>query len=206
MKKLLLCAAVAVFGFSNVNAQDFNFGVKAGVNFATLGGDIEENDMKVGFHVGGVAEFMFNEKMGIQGELLYSTQGTKFEYSEQGFSEEETWKLNYINIPVSFKYYIVKGFNVEAGPQLGILASGKYDYEYSGEFGGVAVNESEEGDLEGISSIDFGFNIGAGYKMENGLNFGARYNLGLMNLNDEDYSDEFLLNNGVFQLSVGYMF
>lgn len=36
MKKLFLVAAVAVFGLSNVNAQEVTFGVKAGVNFANL--------------------------------------------------------------------------------------------------------------------------------------------------------------------------
>ncbi|OMP30578.1 porin family protein [Mangrovimonas sp. DI 80] len=206
MKKLLLCAAIAVLGLSNVNAQELNFGVKTGVNFATLGGDIEDADMRLGFHIGGIVEYKFNERMGLQGEVLFSTQGAKYDWSGEGYSEEETWKLDYINVPVSFKYYIVNGFSVEAGPQLGILASAKYEYEYSEDFGGVSVNESGEGDLEDIKSIDFALNVGAGYKMENGLNFGARFSLGLMNLNDSDYSDQFIVNNGVIQLSVGYMF
>jgi hypothetical protein len=218
MKKVLLIAAVAVFGFSNVHAQEFSFGPKAGVNFANLNGDIEDAEMKIGFHIGGAAEYMFDEKMGLQAELLYSLQGTKNEYSEtetiggitEKYTSEDKIKLSYISIPVMFKYYVVDGFNVEAGPQVSILASAKaeseYEYSYSGGGGDYSESGSEEIDIDDeISSIDFGINFGLGYKMENGLNFGARYNLGLSNVLDVDGSDD-KWNNGVIQLSAGFMF
>ncbi|WP_417881808.1 porin family protein [Xanthomarina gelatinilytica] len=219
MKKVLLIAAVAVFGFSNVNAQEVSFGPKAGVNFANLNGDIEDNDMRVGFHIGGAVELMFNEKMGLQAELLYSLQGTKDSYSSTEtiggvtYTEEEEAKLNlsYINIPVSFKYYIANGFNVEAGPQVGILASAKTKYDYTERVQGGGYDEtySESGDedvKDYFKSVDFGMNFGLGYKMDNGLNFGARYNLGLMNINDTANSDDYKISNGVIQVSVGFMF
>ncbi|MCX7550447.1 porin family protein [Xanthomarina sp. F2636L] len=218
MKKVLLIAAVAVFGLSNVNAQEVSFGPKAGVNFATLTGDVEDNDLKVGFHIGGALELMFTEKMGLQAELLYSLQGTKDSYSSTEtiggvtYTEEEETKLNlsYINIPVSFKYYVTNGFSVEAGPQVGILASAKADYEYTERVQGGGFDEtySESGDedvKDMISSIDFGLNFGLGYKLDNGLNFSARYNLGLTNVLDVDGVDD-KWNNGVIQLSAGFMF
>ena len=40
MKKILLLAVVTVLGFTNVNAQEIKFGVKGGLNFATISGDI----------------------------------------------------------------------------------------------------------------------------------------------------------------------
>ncbi|MFV0573582.1 MAG: porin family protein [Xanthomarina gelatinilytica] len=219
MKKILLIAAVAVFGISNVNAQEVSFGPKAGVNFANLNGDIEDNDMRVGFHIGGAAEIMFTEKMGLQAELLYSLQGTKDSYSSKEtiggvtYTEEEEAKINlsYINIPVSFKYYIANGFNVEAGPQVGILASAKakYDYKERVQGGGYDETYTESGDQDVkdyYKSVDFGLNFGLGYKMENGLNFGARYNLGLMNIDDFSNSDDYKISNGVIQVSAGFMF
>jgi len=219
MKKVLLIAAVAVFGLSNVNAQEVSFGPKAGVNFATLNGDVEEADMKIGMHIGGAVELMFNEKMGLQAEILFSMQGTKSEYSESetyggvtySYKEEEKLKLNYINIPVMFKYYVANGFNVEAGPQVGILASAKaeYDYEETVTGGGSDYTDSgsAEQDVDSLfKSVDFGMNFGLGYKMDNGLNFGARYNLGLMNINDTANSDDYKISNGVIQVSVGFMF
>ena len=47
-------------------------------------------------------------------------------------------------------------------------------------------------------------NFGLGYKLDSGLNFAARYNLGLSNLAKDSGNEK--INNGVFQLSVGYMF
>ena len=220
MKKLLLSAAIAVIGFTQVSAQEFSFGPKAGVNFATLTGDVEDAEFKVGLYIGGAAEYMFNEKMGLQAELLFSMQGAKNEYTETfsagGFTEElyekETLKLNYINLPVMFKYYIVDGFNVEVGPQVSFLVSAKseFEFEYTTSGGGSESTESGSGEVDvddDLTAIDFGFNFGLGYKLDNGLDFGARYNLGLMNINDEDdFSDDFKIHNGVIQLSVGFMF
>ncbi|QNK78417.1 porin family protein [Winogradskyella undariae] len=194
MKKLLLITAVAVLGFSNVNAQEVTFGAKAGVNFATLGGDTEDLDGLTSFHVGGVAEISFSEKFSVQPELLYSAQGASFE--ESGY--EETLKYDYLNLPIMAKYYVAEGFSVEAGPQIGFLLSSKYEMEYDGE--------SEEVDNDDASSIDFGLNFGLGYKMDNGLNFSARYNLGLSNVYDGEDSDDYSVQNNVFQVSVGYFF
>lgn len=215
MRKLLLTAAVAVFGLSNINAQEISFGAKAGVNLANLSGDIEDNKMLTGFHVGGVAEYMFDDEMGLQVELLYSTQGTKSSYSESEtiggvtykYDGEVKSKLDYINIPVLFKYYVSEGLSLEAGPQVGFLLSAKNEYKETETIDGVSTSESETDDLkEYVNSLDFGLNIGLGYKMESGLNFGARYNLGLANINKDDDGDDEKLNHSVFQLSVGFMF
>jgi len=188
MKKLLLCAAVAVFAFANVNAQEVKFGAKAGVNFASIGGDdTDDVDGLTSFHVGGVAEIMFSDKFSFQPELLYS---------EKGFSVDDIdYKLNYISLPLMAKYYVAEGFSIEAGPQVGFLMSAK------------ATDGDDDVDIDDvISSVDFGVGVGVGYKLDSGLNFAARYNLGLSNINDFEGSDDFKNQNNVIQLSVGYMF
>lgn len=53
-------------------------------------------------------------------------------------------------------------------------------------------------------STDLGIALGVGYKMDSGLNFGARYTLG-SNVNDID-EDPDKFTNRVFQLFVGYIF
>ena len=49
--------------------------------------------------------------------------------------------------------------------------------------------------------FDFGVNLGAGYQLNSGLNFGLRYNLGLTDIFEA--SDA---KNSVLQVSVGYTF
>jgi hypothetical protein len=198
MKKIMLTAA-AVMAFAFSNAQETKFGVKAGVNLATLGGDAEDVSSKIGFHVGGFAEFKISDKFAIQPELLFSTQGAKEEYSEEGFDVENKLNLSYLNIPVMAKFYVAEKFSLEAGPQIGFLLSAKSKVE-SGDFSGeVDVKDAYE-------SIDFGVNFGAGYDFTENLSAGIRYNLGLSNIAKTEDGEDFKMNNSVFSLSVGYKF
>ncbi len=86
------------------------------------------------------------------------------------------------------KYYLIKGLSLEAGPQVGVLLSGDYE--------GVDVKDS-------FMDMDLSLNAGIGYKLNNGLNFTARYNFGLTNIG---VSEDSKVKNGVAQISVGYFF
>lgn len=190
MKKIIL-SAIAVMAFGFANAQDVKFGVKAGVNFANLGGDTEDTKALVGFQVGGFAEIKLTEKFAIQPELLYSTQGAKNEDSFGGETYKYDSKFDYLNVPVMAKYFVTKGLSVEAGPQIGFLLSAKEDGEDAKDY---------------VKSIDFGANFGVGYDFTENISAGIRYNLGLSNINDSDSSDDYKVNNNVFSLTVGYKF
>ncbi|MBL4745475.1 MAG: PorT family protein [Flavobacteriaceae bacterium] len=201
MKKVFLTAVVAVMTVVSMNAQT-SFGVKAGVNFADIKGDFENNSSLTSFHIGGVVEFKLSDKFSLQPELLFSAQGTKLEESEDVYSYESKIKFNYLNIPVIAKYYVMEGLSLEFGPQLGILLSADVDSTIS--INGK-VDETDKMDVkEFIEDIDFGVNFGASYQLENNLFFQARYNLGLVNVSKD--SDDAEMKNSVFQLSVGYKF
>jgi hypothetical protein len=226
MKKLILMAAVAVFGFMNVNAQNVSFGVKAGMNISTIGGDFgnyydyyegdatDDVKSRVGFHVGGLAEIMISEKFAIQPEILFSSQGFKLEYNYDGESINDNVNLSYITLPVMAKFFPIENLSVEAGPQIGFLVSAKDNYEYtSSNF--PEANESGDEDVKDLfNGIDFSMNFGASYKLDNGVFFSARYCFGISEVDDEGYYDDedfydsysFSRKNRVFQLSAGFMF
>ncbi len=213
MKKVIL-TAVAVFAFGFANAQDVKFGVKGGLNVATLTGDIENASSKIGFHVGGFAEIKISEKFAIQPELLYSTQGAKRDFSEvfdgDAISTDAKINLAYLNIPIMAKFYVADKFSLEAGPQIGFLMSAKRDVTESATIDGIFYSESEKTDVKDfMKSIDFGVNFGAGYDFTENLSAGLRYNLGLSNINDvkgDDDANNSKTKNSVFSLSVGYKF
>jgi opacity protein-like surface antigen len=200
MKKIIL-SAIAVMTFAFTNAQEIKFGVKGGINLATLTGDVDDISSKVGFHVGGFAEFKLSEKFAIQPELLFSTQGAKFKESGDDFSSEDKLNLSYINLPVMVKFYVVPKFSVEAGPQIGFLVSAKEKYEVKTD--GEKTSSSEDA-KDYYKSIDFGVNFGAGYDFTKNISAGLRYNLGLSNI--AKYGDDSKVKNSVFSLSVGYKF
>ncbi|MDP5201195.1 porin family protein [Flavobacterium sp. DG2-3] len=193
MKKIIL-SAIAIMAFAFTNAQSTRFGIKGGLNISNVvGGDVEDNKSLVGFHVGGFAEIHVVEKFFIQPELLYSAQGAKF---DGPFGADGDLKLNYLNIPVLAKYYVVDNkFSVEAGPQLGILLSAKAEGEDVKDF---------------TRSTDFGFNLGAGYNFTENFSVGLRYTIGLSPItdNDIDDSEEYYdsAKNSNLQLSLAYKF
>ncbi len=198
MKKVIL-TAVAVFAFGFANAQDVKFGVKGGLNIATFSGDVKDNSSIVGFHVGGFTEIKVSEKFSVQPELLYSTQGSKFERYFNSIKTDVQYKLAYLNLPVMAKYYVASKFSLEAGPQIGFLTSAKAVV--------TALGATADGDVkEQFKSIDFGVNFGAGYDFTENISAGLRYNLGLSNIAKTPEGNDSKLGNNVFSLSLGYKF
>ncbi|MCO6146815.1 porin family protein [Flavobacterium sp. NRK1] len=199
MKKIILSTALLfAIGFT-AKAQEIKYGVKAGVNFATLTGDIPDDvKTRTGFHAGAVAEFKLTEEFSIQPELLYSQQGMKYDGidADTGIKVKTTWKMDYLILPVVAKYYIIEGFSIEAGPQIGYRLGAKIKAEASG-FG-----ENEYDFKDDTKALDFGIIGGLAYDLPMGLFFQARYNAGITKINEGDDS----VQNDVFQLSVGYKF
>lgn len=207
MKKQVVLIAVAIFSFGAMQAQDIRFGAKAGVNFASIGGDETDGvDGLTAFHIGGLAEIMITEQFGVQPEILYSAQGAKSEESFDGVTITSKTKLDYLNIPIMAKYYVTEGLALEAGPQVGFLVSANAEDEVEGDTGDFDFETGDVDISDFTSGIDFGVGVGASYRLDMGVFFGARYNLGLSNINDFEGSDDFKNQNNVIQISVGYLF
>ncbi|MFH6958652.1 porin family protein [Flavobacterium aquidurense] len=192
MKRIIL-AAIAVMAFGFTNAQETRFGVKGGLNITSFaGGNYYDSKSLVGFQVGGFAEIKIIERLSIQPEVLFSTQGAKLDRGSLGDLDR---KLNYINVPVLAKFYITKQFTAEAGPQIGFLVSAKSN--------GNDVKDA-------YKSIDTGFNFGLGYNFTENVSVGIRYTVGLANIGDYevDNTEEYLDSpkNSVLALTLAYKF
>lgn len=187
MKKVFLSLfAVAAIGLSANAQQVVKFGPKAGVNISSLSGEAD-TDMKVGFHVGAFAEIFFTDKFALQPELLYSAQGAK------DSDVDVKTNLDFINIPIMAKYYVIDNLAVEAGPYVGFLMKA----EFKGDDGSLDIKDH-------MNTVDFGLGIGANYNLDNGFFGGARYQLGLSDVQKDNNGDA--VKNGVIQISVGYKF
>ena len=180
MKKTVL-VILCIIAFSGAKAQQVKFGVKAGLNVATIHGENLNTDSKLGLHVGGLVELKLSDSFSIQPEVLYSQMGTE--------NDANQLKIDYISLPVMAKYYIVDGFSLELGPQISFLVDD-------------VVKTNDGGSLDpDIENYDLSANLGLGYQFKQGLFVQTRYNLGLTAIQENPD-----IKNGSFQISVGYQF
>jgi hypothetical protein len=179
MKKLLL-AAVALMATMSVNAQQMFLKPMVGGTLTTITGDhSDDNKMKVGLVAG--AEFGYNvtEQIAVTAGLLYSMQGSAIK------DVDDNLNMDYLNIPITFNYYVIPGLAIKAGVQPGILTRAKYgDYDYKDSF----------------KSLDISIPLGASYEFDDFV-IDARYNLGVSNINDKGSHTN---KNSVIMLTLGY--
>lgn len=181
MKKLIVVAIILFVG-NSAFSQGIDLGIKAGANFANIT-DASGLSNKTGFQAGVFGGIKFTEKVGIQADILYSQQGAEFDLGK--------FELDYVNIPIVLKYYLVQGFNVQAGPQFGFVVK---DDVYTETLGGNSIEANTENtDVSGV--------VGAGYDFPLGIRVDARYNFGLTDVVEGASS-----KNSVFSLALGYSF
>jgi hypothetical protein len=206
MKKIIIAIAI-LFGINSADAQ-VKYGLKAGLNVADLNVDEEgfpSTSPIANLHVGGFAEIKLNKKIAFQPELVYSAQGTTFDFPvDDGegnqYNAEATFKLSYINVPLMLKYYPESKFYLEGGPQVGFLTAAKLKIKIDG------IGSDTQDANEAFKGIDFGFNFGAGYNISKHATINARYNLGISNIGESEPGESATVLNRVFSISMGYIF
>lgn len=179
------------------------FGLKAGLNLATVAGTrFVDTKYVVGFSGGFMADFGLGEHFAFHPELLYSQKGAKASYldpSGAGFSEEE--RTHYLDLPLLLRAR-AGGFFFEAGPQLGYLLAQKSTFTTI--LPGLDPEVSTATGTDGSRRLDVGYVLGLGYALPQGWEIGLRYNGGLADVQDPGADPK--LRNSVFQLQAGYLF
>ncbi len=201
MKNLIVLAIITVFGIStSATAQEYvYFGVKGGVNFTNMTSDgFEDNNSRTGFNIGLLSEIPVSEKFSVQPEVLYSTQGTEAEQVIGGETSSGEYNLDYIQVPVLAKLYLIDGLSLELGPSFNFLVDEEIAFD-------TPIGDGNA-DAEYGSTFEFGGAVGASYKFNNGFFASARYTQGFTDAFDSENWDEDAVNNNGFQLGVGLMF
>lgn len=202
--KTLIATAVFTGVAVSANAQDngsneqsmaVSFGIKGGVNLATINGDIDSPDSRTSFHAGVFAEIPVVDIFSVQVEALYSGQGAEFDF-EGSDGDKAELQLDYINVPVLAKFYLFKGFSVEAGPQFSFLLNDEIDTNPNSNDG-----DSPTPFRDSLKTFEFGVSGGVTFQTDLGLFATARYSQGIT-----DIADDINVQNSVFQIGIGYKF
>ena len=185
---VLLAISISTFSF----AQGFNMGVKGGANVFKIDGKSFEEEFRHGYNLGVFAEINFNKKWGIQPEFIWNQTNTRTssdfnDLYPHGLSDVQDVKLNYLSIPLLLTYRPIKPLSLQVGPQFGVLVD---QHKSLLQNGGEAF---KNGDFSMVGGAQL--NIG-------GIKAGARYVVGLNNINDIDNQDKWKSEG--FQAYIGF--
>lgn len=195
MKKALL--ALSLLAASTGAFAQISFAPVIGMNLANMtiknsAGTGLTTDYLIGVHAGVFAKIPLTEKVAIMPGLLYSMKG--FDLKDQKY------KLSYnaLEIPLNVSYSITgdnnNGLYIYGGPYLGVALSGKVDQD------GI-TQDLTFNDEDNMQRMDFGGNVGVGYRLPMGLMVQAQYGFGLM---DMEKTDSYEYKNKVIGVTVGY--
>jgi hypothetical protein len=216
MRKIALFSILAFLFFYSAQAQ-VRFGVKAGLNLATVAGtsdldDFYEEDylgegfnpkMVPSFMIGGQLDYNFGEEVGLGVGLQISGKGFRLDESFNSEDERITYDERttpfYIQVPVQFQYRN-SGFFGAIGPYVGFGIGGRYEFEFDAE----TVRFQDDGKIEftndvdvdndldaltaKINPLDFGAGLELGYEFSN-LRLTAGYSVGFTNIYPKDLVD-----------------
>ena len=193
MKKLLLIAAVAVFGFTNVNAQKRDAGQielapYVGYMNSFLNGDeVDDLDYRSAVNFGVRGDYFFNDRWSLRSGLNYDSMGAEFGALEL--------QLDYLNIPINANWHFgsTRKWNLNFGLTPGFLLKAEED--------GVDVKEF-------LNSFQLGISYGIGYKLEISSAFSILFDfqglVGITNILED--SDDFTRLNAGSSLNIGGVF
>lgn len=199
MKKLLLI--IAAFFILNISfGQEIQFGVKGGVNLATVKYLNEDNSRaRIGWNAGAIVELPVQEDLFIRPEIGYSSKG--FGYSATGTGRAGSVRLNYVAVPVLAGYRANKNLSFLAGPEFGFLQKAASISQ------GISSNITNS-----FRKFDVGVDVGVTYSLNRYTGLDLRYNYGFKDLVNVGYTDanDNLIGQGrtganrVFQIGIYY--
>lgn len=198
----LVLAAIGAVGLvlpPPASAQEV--GVKAGVNFASLTPEEDEDpdiSRRVG-PVGGVwVRIAPSRRVSFQAEGLFSEKGVKFE--DNGFIDSADIRLRYFEVPLLVRADFGASDSAARAFVVGGVAPA---FKLSARTKAVAGGQEQTRDADDdIYAGDFGLVGGVGLAWRRAL-IEARYTHGLSHINTDDNGDEDRIKNRVFSVTLG---
>jgi hypothetical protein len=183
--KILFITITLIVSFKGFT-QKFNGGVLAGLSTAEISGDRLTGPNKAGIYAGVFVNRYISTRSSFQMELDFIQKGSRKNPDSLDYSSY-LLRLNYIEIPVHFKYDFHKRGTLEAGLGTGVLI---HNYE--------EANELEVPDSREFKMIDLSLNIGAFFKMTKNLMINVRYSNSILAVRPHSKGQTYRWNKGQY--------
>ncbi len=221
LKKHSIVFAVLLVLFQVSKAQTVNFGVKAGINFASISAynnptsSINRSKNFSNFLIGGVTKIEWTN-LSLHTGLLLDGKGGKDIYinAETNTNRQKNARLYYLEVPVILMY--------RAKTKIGNFFFGGGPYAAYGLWGSYTLSGIIfDSQVDGSSKVQFGNNENSDYKRADygvdfrteirflhGIGFELNYEYGLRNIATPGIYDNANIKtrNKVFGIAVSYMF
>ena len=191
MKKFLVAIMAVLFaapsfaqyssgGFS-LSESSLYYGLRLGINFAGIGGDLVDYDMKTGMNLGGVVGLRLSDTTPVflESGLYYTERGAKKDKAKIG--------LTYFEVPLLIKYGIQANDDIALLPYIGPY----FSYGIAGKYKIPAGNGEEaynRSSYKTFKHFDMGFKVGCGAEF-NKLYAELGYQFGVANIAKENPAD-----------------
>nr|WP_288932202.1 porin family protein [uncultured Allomuricauda sp.] len=201
-----------------VNAQERNFGVVGGLNYANIRGDrtdLTNNSWRTAYHFGVFSNFSLSDKIALEPRILFSSKGYNNEIDFGEFDNPSgippsqrlvkyANRNNYLSVPLLLKYKLVDNLSLDLGPEIAFLLHSKdviTKVDGEGYFAKGDVPQEGSGDF----FLDYGAMAGVTFYFSTNASIQLNYFHGLSNLHRKNPIGDSTENNSVFQLSLGYL-
>ena len=198
MKKFLFAVAImmaSTCAFAQSQHEPGSFTIQPRIGFSAADfNNTKDTKARVGLVVGPEFEYTVSNRFSIAAGINYSQQGAELDNTDIVF------KNDYLTVPITANFYVLKGFALKAGIQPGM------NLDYKLENDGKELDTVD--DL--VKSFDLAIPVGLSYEFPFGLVIDARYTLGLTKIFDEkkfqDKGFDLDSKNLTFQFTLGYKF
>jgi hypothetical protein len=147
-------------------------GLKGGLNYTSLSG--YSGDQRLSLHAGLFVQVPFNKNWSFQPELLYSAEGRHYKVVADAEHAETQGliTLDYVALPLMFRFSPGSRFYVEAGPQIAVLVAAH----------SKGLSTDEMNIKRSFTNGQFGLNLGSGISINQRIAVYGRYDLGLTDI------------------------
>ncbi len=179
----------------------FRFGVKAGVNINKISGQSYSSGFNFNYQLGAFAQFNFSNRFGLQPEINFVQASSEFSNDQTDIysdlflgGSQKSAKLSYLEIPLllNINVGISKHVKIQIGPSYGALLN-------------KTINNLRSYNTDSLNYKKADWSAIGGLWIQLPLiNFGARYKLGLSDVNNSLKSETW--RNQAIQIFVGVTF
>lgn len=169
MKRLIiLFTMIPLLGLG----QGFGGGLFAGISATQMFGDDIGGFNKAGIYGGAFTDYRLRPKSTLQLELSFLQRGSKQTPTPKNGNTRWLFNLNYIEMPILYRWYGIKNMSLELGPSASFLISSRQE-DIFGEIPNELRVPFHDFDFSGVIGLSY-------YLVKGKLEVNARYSMSIV--------------------------